>query len=193
MGLVGPRKDGPPASDLICAAEPGSADPQGRQPERYLGNIMLLDHRSAATTRATRSPAPDWPSRTTPDAYDRLRAQPRAPETSPCPRSSAWQRPRSPTCGAPRPRTSSLAGKTIKKGDRVVHVVRLGQPAHEEVSPTRTGSSSTASGRASTWLRLRHPPLRAATAWPRCSCASSGRDPQALSETHRGGGASPSA
>jgi cytochrome P450 len=117
MGLWDARKDGPPASDLISLLSHDPVTRKDDNPERYLGNVMLLTVAGSDTTRHSITGAlmafQDYP-----DAYDRLRADPALLDSA-VPEIVRWQ---SPVAHMRRTATQDfeLGGKTIKKGDRVV-------------------------------------------------------------------------
>ncbi|HEY3950061.1 cytochrome P450 [Phenylobacterium sp.] len=117
IGLWDARKDGPPASDLISLLSQDPVTRKGDNPERYLGNVMLLTIAGSDTTRHSITGAlmafQDYP-----DAYDRLRANPSLLESA-VPEIVRWQ---SPVAHMRRTamRDVEVGGKTIRKGERVV-------------------------------------------------------------------------
>jgi len=117
IGLWDARKDAGPASDLISLLSHDPVTRKDDNPERYLGNVMLLTVAGSDTTRHSITGAlmafQDYP-----DAYDRLRADPALLESA-VPEIVRWQSPvahmrRTATCDI------ELGGKSIKKGERVV-------------------------------------------------------------------------
>ena len=117
IGLWDARKDGPPANDLISLLSHDPVTRKDDNPERYLGNVMLLTVAGSDTTRHSITGAlmafQDYP-----DAYDRLRANPSLLESA-VPEIVRWQ---SPVAHMRRTATRDveLGGKSIKKGDRVI-------------------------------------------------------------------------
>jgi cytochrome P450 len=117
IGLWDARKDGPAANDLISLLSHDPVTRKDDNPERYLGNVMLLTVAGSDTTRHSITGAlmafQDYP-----DAYDRLRADPSLLESA-VPEIVRWQ---SPVAHMRRTATRDieLGGKAIKKGDRVV-------------------------------------------------------------------------
>ena len=117
IGLWDARKDGPAASDLISLLSQDPVTRKDDNPERYLGNIMLLTVAGSDTTRHSITGAlmafQDYP-----EAYDRLRADPALLDSA-VPEIVRWQ---SPVAHMRRTATRDveLGGKAIKKGDRVI-------------------------------------------------------------------------
>ncbi len=117
IGLWNARKDAAPAGDLISLLSHDPVTRKDDNPERYLGNIILLTVAGSDTTRHSITGAlmafQDYP-----EAYDRLRAEPGLLESA-VPEIVRWQ---SPVAHMRRTATQDfeLSGKTIRKGDRVV-------------------------------------------------------------------------
>ncbi len=117
MGLWDARKNGPPASDLISLLSQDPVTRKDDRPEGYFGNLILLTVAGSDTTRHSITGAlmafQDYP-----EAYDRLRAEPALLDSA-VPEIVRWQ---SPVAHMRRTATADyeLAGKTIRKGDKVV-------------------------------------------------------------------------
>lgn len=118
IGLWNDRKDTDPAAgDLISLLSHDPATRKDDNPERYLGNIILLTVAGSDTTRHSITGGL-MAFQDNPDAYDRLRAEPGLLESA-VPEIVRWQ---SPVAHMRRTATQDfeLGGKTIRKGDRVV-------------------------------------------------------------------------
>jgi cytochrome P450 len=117
IGLWDARKNADPAQDLISLLAHDPVTRKDDNPDRYLGNIILLTVAGSDTTRHSITGAlmafQDYP-----EAYDRLRADPALLESA-VPEIVRWQ---SPVAHMRRTATRDveLGGKTIKKGDRVI-------------------------------------------------------------------------
>jgi len=111
------RKDAAPAGDLISLLSQDRVTRKDDNPERYLGNIILLTVAGSDTTRHSITGAL-MAFQQHPEAYDRLRAEPALLESA-VPEIVRWQ---SPVAHMRRTAVQDfeLAGKTIRKGDRVV-------------------------------------------------------------------------
>jgi cytochrome P450 len=118
IGLWNARKDTVPAAgDLISLLSHDPVTRKDDNPERYLGNIILLTVAGSDTTRHSITGAA-MAFQDNPDAYDRLRAEPGLLDSA-VPEIVRWQ---SPVAHMRRTakRDFELGGKTIKTGDKVV-------------------------------------------------------------------------
>ncbi len=118
IGLWNERKDTDPAAgDLISLLSHDPVTRKDDNPERYLGNIILLTVAGSDTTRHSITGAL-MAFQENPEAYDRLRAEPGLLDSA-VPEIVRWQ---SPVAHMRRTATRDfeLSGKTIRKGDRVV-------------------------------------------------------------------------
>ena len=148
------------------------ATPRGTWSAReYLGNLILLIVGGNDTTRNSITGGV-LALNQFPGEYDKLRQNP-ALIPNMVPEIIRWQTPL-----AHMRRTAladtELGGKTIKKGDKVVMWYVSGNRDPEAIRD-RTNSSSTANGRGSICPSASASTAASATAWPRCSCASSGK------------------
>ena len=116
VGLWNARRE-TPGDDLISMLAHDPATHKNHNPERYLGNVILLIVAGSDTTRHSISGAL-MAFQQFPEAYDRLRANPALLESA-VPEIARWQ---SPVAHMRRTALSDfeLGGKTIRKGDKVV-------------------------------------------------------------------------
>ena len=116
----------PPGFDLISMLAHGEATKNlVNDPQEFLGNLTLLIVGGNDTTRNSMSGGL-WALCKHPAEYQKLRDNPDL-VTSMVPEIIRWQ---SPIVHMRRTALADaeLAGKQIRKGDKVVHVVHLGQP-----------------------------------------------------------------
>jgi cytochrome P450 len=117
VGLWEARKDAPDQPNLLSMLAHDPATRKEGQPYGYMGNVVLLTVAGSDTTRHSISGAL-MAFQDNPDAYARLRADPRLLESA-VPEIVRWQ---SPVAHMRRTATRDfdLGGHAIRKGDKVV-------------------------------------------------------------------------
>ena len=180
-GLWNERVNAPPQHDLISMLAHGESTRNMDRME-YLGNLILLIVGGNDTTRNTITGSV-LALNQNPDQYDKLRANP-----EPDPDDGLRDHPLADAAGlhAPHGAAGRRAGRQDdQEGRQGRHVVRLGQPRRDGHRPDPTTTSSTANGRASTCRSASASTAAWATAWPSCSCGSSGKRSSSASRRSR--------